>query len=157
MDVRVGLCRKLSTKEVVLLVKNLPANAGDVRDKGSIPGLGRSPGEVHGNPLQYSCLENHMNRGPWWVTVHGVTKSLHNWATSAFILLTYSVSQELELRIIPLAILLSHLWRRFYRRQPRPKLNFVFCVVTINQEIEADSDWFPLLWLLAQYLSQEPI
>ena len=116
-----------------------------------------SPGEGNGYPLQYSCLGSSMNRGPWWVTVHGVTKSLHNWATSAFILLTYSVSQELELRIIPLAILLSHLWRRFYRRQPRPKLNFVFCVVTINQEIEADSDWFPLLWLLAQYLSQEPI
>ena len=61
--------------QMVLVVKNLPANAGDVRDKGSIPGLGRSPGEVHGNPLQYSCLENPMNRGPWWVTVHRVAKS----------------------------------------------------------------------------------
>ena len=61
--------------QMVLVVKNLPANAGDVRDKGSIPGLGRSPGEVHGNPLQYSSLKNPMNRGPWWVTVHRVAKS----------------------------------------------------------------------------------
>ena len=49
--------------QVVLVVKNPPANAGDVRDVGSIPGWGRSPGEGHGNPLQYSCLENPMDRG----------------------------------------------------------------------------------------------
>ena len=49
-----------------------PANAGDV---GSIPGSGGSPGEGNSNPLQYSCLENHMDRGAWWATVHGVTKS----------------------------------------------------------------------------------
>ena len=58
-----------------LVVKNPPANAGDVRDASSIPGLGRSPGEGHGNPLQYSCLENPMDRGAWWATVHGVAKS----------------------------------------------------------------------------------
>ena len=52
--------------------KESTCNAGDL---GSIPGLGRSPGEGHGNPLQYSCLENHMDRGAWWATVHGVTKS----------------------------------------------------------------------------------
>ena len=57
------------------MVKNLPANAGDMRDTGSIPGLGRSAGEEHGNPLQYSCLENPIDRGAWWATVHGVTKS----------------------------------------------------------------------------------
>ena len=57
------------------MVKNLPANAGDIRDKGSIPDLGRFPGEGHGNPLQYSCLENPMDRGTWWVAVHGVAKS----------------------------------------------------------------------------------
>ena len=51
--------------QVVLVVKNLPANAGDVRDMGLIPGLGRSPGEGHGNTFQYSCLENPMNRGAW--------------------------------------------------------------------------------------------
>ena len=53
------------------MVKNSPANAGDV---GSIPGSGRSPGGGHGNPLQYSCLENPMEGGAWRVTVHGVTK-----------------------------------------------------------------------------------
>ena len=54
------------------VVKNLPANAGDA---GSIPGSGRSPGGGNGNPLQYSCLENSMDRGAWQATVHGVTKS----------------------------------------------------------------------------------
>ena len=54
------------------MVKNPPANAGDV---GSIPGWGRSPGEGNGNPIQCSCLENHMDRGAWWAAVHGVTKS----------------------------------------------------------------------------------
>ena len=58
-----------------LVVKNMAANAGDVRDVGSIPGLGRSPGGGHGNPLQYSCLENPMDRGAWWATVHGVAQS----------------------------------------------------------------------------------
>ena len=53
-------------------VKNLPAHAGDM---GSIPGSGRSPGEGNDNPLQYSCLGNPMDRGAWWATVHGVTKS----------------------------------------------------------------------------------
>ena len=53
-------------------VKNKPANSGDVC---SIPGLGRSPGGRNGNPLQYSCLENSMDRGVWWATVHGVTKT----------------------------------------------------------------------------------
>ena len=56
------------------VVKNPPANAGDV---GSIPGLGRSPGEENGNPLQYSCLGNPMDRGAWWAVVHGVTKELN--------------------------------------------------------------------------------
>ena len=51
--------------QVVLLVKNLPANAGDARDMGSIPGLGKSPGVGNGAPLQYSCLENSMGRGAW--------------------------------------------------------------------------------------------
>ena len=55
------------------MVKNLPANAGDV---GSIPGWGRSPGEGNGNPLQYSCLENPMDRGAWQATVSGVAKEL---------------------------------------------------------------------------------
>ena len=54
------------------MVKNPPANAGDIRDMGSIPGLGRSPGGGNGNPLQYSCLENPMDRGVWWTMVHMV-------------------------------------------------------------------------------------
>ena len=57
------------------MVKNQPANAGDVRHLGLSPGSGRSSGEGHGNPLQYSCLENSMARGAWQATVHGVTKS----------------------------------------------------------------------------------
>ena len=57
------------------MVKNPPANAGDIRDLGLIPGSGRSPGGGHGNPPQYSCLKNPMDRGAWWVTVHGVTES----------------------------------------------------------------------------------
>ena len=56
------------------MVKNLPANAGDERDLGLIPGLGRSPGEGNGNPLQYSCVENPMHSGTWWATVHEVAK-----------------------------------------------------------------------------------
>ena len=51
------------------MVKKPPANAGDVRDVGSIPGLGRAPGRGHGNPLQYSCLENLMDREAWWFMV----------------------------------------------------------------------------------------
>ena len=58
-----------------LVVKNLPAIAGDVRDAGSIPRSGRSPGGGHGNPLQCSCLENPMDRGAWWATVHRVAKN----------------------------------------------------------------------------------
>ena len=61
---------------MVLVVKNLPANAGDIRDLGLIPGSGRSPGGGRGNPLEYSCLENLMDRGAWWVTVHRVAKGL---------------------------------------------------------------------------------
>ena len=57
-------------------IKNSPANRRDVRDTGSIPRLGRSPGGRHGNPLQCSSLENPMHRGVWWATVHGVTKEL---------------------------------------------------------------------------------
>ena len=55
--------------------KESTCNAEDTEDEGSIPGLGRSPGEGNGNPLQYSCLENPMDRGAWWAIVHGVVKS----------------------------------------------------------------------------------
>ena len=61
--------------QVVLVVKSPPANAGDIRDVGSIPGLGRSPGDGNDNRLQYSCQENPMDRGAWRATVHGDAKS----------------------------------------------------------------------------------
>ena len=60
---------------VVLVVKNVPANVGDTRDVGSIPGLGRYPEEGNGNLIQYSCLENSKDRGDWEATVQGVAKS----------------------------------------------------------------------------------
>ena len=60
---------------MALVVKNPPANTGDVRDASSIPGSGRSPGEGNGNPLQYSCLENPMDKDAWQATVHRVAKS----------------------------------------------------------------------------------
>ena len=60
---------------MVLVGKNLPATAGDLRDAGSIPGSRRSPAKGNGNPLQYSCLENPMNRGAWRAMVRTVTKS----------------------------------------------------------------------------------
>ena len=58
--------------QVALVEKNLPANSRDVRDTGLIPGSRRSPGRGNGNPLQYSYLENPMDRGAWWATVHRV-------------------------------------------------------------------------------------
>ena len=64
------ICVHTVDSQVVLVV-----NAGDVRDVGSISGLGKSPGGGHGNPLEYSCLENPMDRRAWWTTVHGVPKS----------------------------------------------------------------------------------
>ena len=68
---------KLSNRasQMVLVVKNTPTNTGNLRDAGSIPGSGRSPGEGNGNPLQYSCLGNSTGRGALQATVHRVTKS----------------------------------------------------------------------------------
>ena len=60
---------------MALVVKNPPANAGNIRDMGLIPGLGRSPGGGHDNPFQYSCLKNPMDRGAWQTTIHRVAKS----------------------------------------------------------------------------------
>ena len=71
----------------MLVVKSLPANAGDIKDMGSIPGLGTSLGEGNSNPLQYSCQENPMDRGVWWATAHGVAKSKDTteWLTHAHV------------------------------------------------------------------------
>ena len=65
----------LPFKGVALVLKNPPANAGDTRESGSIPGLGRSPSVGNGNPLQYSCLENSKDRGAWWAIVYRVAQS----------------------------------------------------------------------------------
>ena len=65
-----------------LVVKNLPVKAGDARDMGSVPGLGRSPGVGSNNLFQYSCLENYMGRGAWWATVHGAANS-RTWLSTA--------------------------------------------------------------------------
>ena len=65
----------LGASQVAPVVKSPPANAGDLRDVGLISRLGRSPGGEHGNPLQYSCMENLMDKGAWWASVHGVAKS----------------------------------------------------------------------------------
>ena len=70
--------RSLTTSQLAPVVKNLPSNAEDVRDAGSIPGSGRSrktPGGGNGNPLQYSCLKNPMDRGAWRAAVYGIAKS----------------------------------------------------------------------------------
>ena len=67
------------------VVKNPLANVGDTGDSVLIPGSGQSPGEGNGNPLQYSCLENSMDRGAWWATVHGVAKSQTQLSTHTYI------------------------------------------------------------------------
>ena len=74
---------RVLASQVVLVGKNQPANAGDIRDEGSIPALGRFPGGNFGNPLQYSCLENPMDREAWWAVVHRVAKSRTQWSELA--------------------------------------------------------------------------
>ena len=69
------LQQEQGASQVLLVVKNPPANAGDIRNAGSIPGSGRSPEGGNGNPPQYSCLENPMDREAWWATVHKIAKS----------------------------------------------------------------------------------
>ena len=68
----------VGVSQVALVVKNLPANAGDIRDMGSIPGSGRSPGGGFDNPLHYSCLETPLDRGAWLVTVHRSQRVRHD-------------------------------------------------------------------------------
>ena len=83
--------------QVVLVVKNLPANAGDIRELGSIPELERSPGGDHGNPLQYSCLENPMDRGGWQATVHVIAKkSLLTTSVWPFVLFIFEFSHDIH-------------------------------------------------------------
>ena len=74
-DFKMGLEIRQEASQEAIVVKNPPDNAGDIKDAGSVPGLGRSPGGGNDNPLQYSCLENPMDRGAWRATVYGVAKS----------------------------------------------------------------------------------
>ena len=83
---------------MVLVVPNLPANAGDTGDPSLIPGLGRSPGEGDGNPFQYSCPENPMDRGAWQDTVHGAAESDMTEQLSAH---TENTTKEKKLCVLP--------------------------------------------------------
>ena len=74
----IGLCLRAGASQVELVVKNPPGNAGEVRDVGLIPGSGRSTGGGNGNLVQYSCLENPMDRDAWQAVVYSVTKSRHD-------------------------------------------------------------------------------
>ena len=69
------MTEQFSLSQVALVVKNLPANSGEARDVGSIPGLKRSPGVGYSSPLQYSCLENSTDRGAYWAVVHSIARS----------------------------------------------------------------------------------
>ena len=84
-ELTLSLSPKNRTSQVALVVKNLPANAGDIRDTCWIPGPRGSPGG-HGNLLQYSCMENFMDRGAWWATVHGAAKSQTRLSTQKHII-----------------------------------------------------------------------
>ena len=77
------------------MLKNPLANSGDIRNRSSIPGSGRSPGDGNGNPLQYSCLENPRDRGAWWATVHGVPKSQTQLSDFPFTLHFHALEKEM--------------------------------------------------------------
>ena len=79
---------------VAQLVKNPPARDGDARDTGSNPGLGRSPGEGNGDPLQYSCLENSMDRGAWWATDRGIAELDRTECMHAHVLFHFTLGKE---------------------------------------------------------------
>ena len=79
------------------LIKNMLDNAGDARDEGLTPGSGGSSAEGNGNPLQYSCLENSMDRGPWRVTVHGITKSQTQLSTHTHTYRSFDKEENLKI------------------------------------------------------------
>ena len=100
--------------QVVLVIKNLPANAGDLRCVGLISGWERSPGGGHRSPLQYSCLENPMDTGAWWTIVHGVTKELDTteaaWTDNepqSFVLIFFLQVKTILISSLP-KLLISH-------------------------------------------------
>ena len=98
--------------------KESACSAGDAGDAGSVPGLGRSPGGGHGNPPQYSCLENPMDRGAWWATVHGVAKSrtrLERLSTHAPVCLSFHLFKGIcvvsSFRWLQIKLLTHLIWR----------------------------------------------
>ena len=102
-----AIVARMGASQVALyqVVKNLPANAGDVRDSGLIPELGRSPGGGNGNPLHYSCLENPMERGAWWATVSIVHRVAKSWTRLKWVNMHMSrmkLSQNISFSIIHL-------------------------------------------------------
>ena len=104
--------------QAALMVTNPPANEWDIKDPGSIPGLGRSPGGGNGNSLQYSCLENPMDRGAWWATVHRVVKS----RTRLKQLSTHTQAQS----SFPLSCHFSTNWLFFVKMWNKPMFNHPF-------------------------------
>ena len=107
---------KSGASQVVLVVKNLPANAGDTGDMGLIPGSGRSSGGGQGNPLQYSCLENPTDRAAWRATVHRVMKSwtrLSNWAHTHTTMRGAGYAFQVEVLIFKLLTCCTHWLPRF--------------------------------------------
>ena len=106
------------------MIKNLPADAGDPRDAGSVPGLGKSPGEGNGNPLQYSCLENPRDRGAWWAAIYGVAQSqtrLKRLCSSSRIIIKYSTNALGEVHT-GLSPSLWFVLRKFLIRRPGTQL-----------------------------------
>ena len=92
--------------QLALVVKNLPASAGDIGDADWIPGLGRSPRGGNGKPLQYSCLENSMDRGSWWAAVHGITESRTRLSTH----ISHTLNQNMFFRKVMFS---ARYWMRF--------------------------------------------
>ena len=137
--------------QVALVVKNPPANAGYVRDEGSIPGSRRSPGEGHGNPLHYSCLDNPMDRGAWWAMVPGVAQSQTQlkWLSTQDVSVTTSYETHLAAS--------SSLWVSFLSlanksiswlkisSSPKPKHDFIMAEVSviINRQDGLRLDFIP--------------
>ena len=128
------------TSQVALVVKNLPANAGDVRDAGSIPESEGFPGGGNGNPLQYSCLKNPMDRGAWWATIHRVAKSWIRlkdlaYTHTPFIMLQYiffytqlfSVHSCFYTQLFEL-FFYTQLFEMFYRERMLSFVTYVFCI-----------------------------
>ena len=123
---------------MALVVKNPPADAGDARDMGLIPGLARSPGEGNGNPLQCSCLEDPMDGGAWWAAVYGVAQSwtrLKRFSSSSIHRKHLAVRQQGELSCQLVGKPISGLWSGHFKRKyqnGRPICGFKLSITVKN-------------------------